>query len=93
MTAAPRAKKSLGQHFLKDAKTSARIVDLLRIGPEDRVLEIGPGPGAITGITLAAGETVNCTFENTKQTSGRDGTIITMKRLRVRFRRGRRSVG
>ena len=50
MTAAPRAKKSLGQHFLKDAKTSARIVDLLRIGPEDRVLEIGPGPGAITGI-------------------------------------------
>lgn len=36
--------------FLKDAKTSARIVDLLRIGPEDRVLEIGPGPGAITGI-------------------------------------------
>lgn len=50
MTAAPRAKKSLGQHFLKDAKTSARIVDLLRITPEDRVLEIGPGPGAITGI-------------------------------------------
>ena len=50
MTAAPRAKKSLGQHFLKDTKTSARIVDLLRIGPEDRVLEIGPGPGAITGI-------------------------------------------
>ena len=50
LTAAPRAKKSLGQHFLKDAKTSARIVDLLRIGPEDRVLEIGPGPGAITGI-------------------------------------------
>ena len=35
---------------MKDAKTSARIVDLLRIGPEDRVLEIGPGPGAITGI-------------------------------------------
>ena len=50
LTAAPRAKKSLGQHFLKDAKTSARIVDLLRITPEDRVLEIGPGPGAITGI-------------------------------------------
>ncbi len=50
LTATPRAKKSLGQHFLKDARTSARIVDLLRIEPEDRVLEIGPGPGAITGI-------------------------------------------
>ena len=50
MTAAPKAKKSLGQHFLKDPKISARIVDLLRIAPEDRVLEIGPGPGALTGI-------------------------------------------
>lgn len=50
LTATPRAKKSLGQHFLKDARTSARIVDLLRIEPHDCVLEIGPGPGAITGI-------------------------------------------
>ncbi|MEG1609943.1 MAG: 16S rRNA (adenine(1518)-N(6)/adenine(1519)-N(6))-dimethyltransferase RsmA [Bilophila sp.] len=50
MTTVPRAKKSLGQHFLKDAKTASRIVDLLRIDAKDRVLEIGPGPGAITGI-------------------------------------------
>lgn len=53
--AAPRAKKSLGQHFLKDAKTASRIVDLLRITPEDRVLEIGPGPGAITSLIHARG--------------------------------------
>ena len=58
MTAAPRAKKSLGQHFLKDAKISTRIVDLLRITPEDRVLEIGPGPGAITNIIHERGPAV-----------------------------------
>lgn len=58
MTAAPRAKKSLGQHFLKDAGISSRIVDLLRIAPEDRVLEIGPGPGAITDIIHAQGPAV-----------------------------------
>lgn len=53
MSEIPRAKKSLGQHFLKDTRISTRIVDLLRIGSEDRVLEIGPGPGALTEIIHA----------------------------------------
>lgn len=53
--AAPRAKKSLGQNFLKDANISARIVAQLRIAPEDRVIEIGPGPGALTRHIHAAG--------------------------------------
>ncbi len=51
---APRAKKSLGQHFLKDARIARRIVDLLIIDPGDRVLEIGPGPGALTAHIMAA---------------------------------------
>lgn len=46
----PRAKKSLGQHFLHDRNISEKIVRLLRVQPEDRVLEIGPGPGALTGL-------------------------------------------
>lgn len=46
----PRPKKSLGQHFLRDRRTAERIVDLLRIFPQDQVLEIGPGPGALTGL-------------------------------------------
>ena len=41
-----QAKKSLGQHFLKDAQAVRRMVDLLPAGA--RVLEIGPGPGALT---------------------------------------------
>lgn len=46
--ALPRAKKSLGQHFLHDAGVCRRIVAALDLGPADRVLEIGPGPGALS---------------------------------------------
>lgn len=46
---APRAKKSLGQNFLQDANIARKIVAALAIAPEDSVLEIGPGPGALTG--------------------------------------------
>lgn len=43
-----RAKKSLGQNFLVDANAQRRIVESLRAGPDDEVLEIGPGRGALT---------------------------------------------
>lgn len=46
--AAPRAKKSLGQNFLKDKNIAARIAAQLHITPDDWVVEIGPGPGALT---------------------------------------------
>ncbi len=42
-------KKSLGQHFLKDANIRDKIIDQLEAGPDDRVVEIGPGTGALTG--------------------------------------------
>jgi 16S rRNA (adenine1518-N6/adenine1519-N6)-dimethyltransferase len=41
-------KKSLGQHFLKDEQVSQRIVDVLTENPLSRLLEIGPGGGALT---------------------------------------------
>ncbi len=45
-----RARKSLGQHFLRDKRAIARIVEAI---PEHAaVLEIGPGPGALTGHLL-----------------------------------------
>ncbi|MDR2743770.1 MAG: 16S rRNA (adenine(1518)-N(6)/adenine(1519)-N(6))-dimethyltransferase RsmA [Desulfovibrio sp.] len=46
--APPRAKKSLGQHFLREISICTRISGLLAPQPEDRLLEIGPGPGALT---------------------------------------------
>ena len=44
----PRAKRRLGQHFLTDPHILGRIADGLDPGPEDTVLEIGPGPGGLT---------------------------------------------
>lgn len=43
-----RAKRRLGQHFLNDPRILARIADAVGAGREDTVLEIGPGPGALT---------------------------------------------
>ena len=45
-----RAKKSLGQNFLKDPNYLRKIVDAARVGPEDLVLEIGPGLGHLTRV-------------------------------------------
>lgn len=47
------AKKSLGQHFLLNPSLLEKIVRVAGIGPDDFVLEIGPGPGGLT-IYLAA---------------------------------------
>lgn len=47
VSGAPRAKKSLGQHFLNEG-VCRRIATLVAPQPEERLLEIGPGPGALT---------------------------------------------
>jgi 16S rRNA (adenine1518-N6/adenine1519-N6)-dimethyltransferase len=44
----PRAKKSLGQHFLVDENFIGVIDRLAELEPEDVVLEIGPGTGVLT---------------------------------------------
>jgi len=41
-------KKSLGQHFLKDEQVCRRIVESVNQFPYKRLLEIGPGAGALT---------------------------------------------
>jgi 16S rRNA (adenine1518-N6/adenine1519-N6)-dimethyltransferase len=50
-----RARKRFGQHFLHDASIVERIVAAVGAGPEDTVLEIGPGGGALTAGLLASG--------------------------------------
>jgi 16S rRNA (adenine1518-N6/adenine1519-N6)-dimethyltransferase len=47
MTAHP-ARKRFGQHFLHDRNVIERIVRTLDPKPDDRVVEIGPGLGALT---------------------------------------------
>jgi 16S rRNA (adenine1518-N6/adenine1519-N6)-dimethyltransferase len=58
-----KAKKSLGQHFLKDQKIAERIVQSLDLSLASDVIEIGPGTGVLTqylekleGITFKAAE-------------------------------------
>jgi 16S rRNA (adenine1518-N6/adenine1519-N6)-dimethyltransferase len=43
-----RPKKQLGQHFLADENIVAVIERLAELGPDDVVLEIGPGLGVLT---------------------------------------------
>lgn len=41
-------KKALGQHFLINDGVVARICALAELGPDDRVIEVGPGIGTLT---------------------------------------------
>ena len=49
-----KPKKHLGQHFLTNKAVSARIAEAVKLhGHDGRVLEIGPGTGALTEFLLA----------------------------------------
>src|SRR3954468_6098779 len=48
-----RPRKRFGQHFLHDPRVLARIVDAVAPRPEDFLVEIGPGEGALTRPLLA----------------------------------------
>lgn len=45
-----RPKKALGQHFLTDANVARKIVDAFSPSSDARVVEIGPGTGALSGM-------------------------------------------
>lgn len=51
-------KKSLGQHFLTSPVVPGWMCDAAALKEGDRVLEIGPGTGALTAELLARGTTV-----------------------------------
>jgi 16S rRNA (adenine1518-N6/adenine1519-N6)-dimethyltransferase len=54
-----KAKKSLGQNFLKDQKALERIVAAAELKENDNVLEIGPGKGALSReLMKAAGKLI-----------------------------------
>jgi 16S rRNA (adenine1518-N6/adenine1519-N6)-dimethyltransferase len=43
-----KAKKSLGQNFLKSIPALNKIIETGKISKDDIILEIGPGKGALT---------------------------------------------
>jgi 16S rRNA (adenine1518-N6/adenine1519-N6)-dimethyltransferase len=54
-SAGVRPAKKLGQNFLHDQNLARWIVEQAQIGPDDFVLEIGPGLGALTSEILKRG--------------------------------------
>ena len=49
-----QARKRFGQHWLRDQSVLERILEAAALEPTDRVLEVGPGRGALTERLLAA---------------------------------------
>lgn len=59
-----RAKKSLGQNFLRDQSVITRIVGALDLTKNDVVIEIGPGQGSLTEALLeTAGRVIAIEFD------------------------------
>lgn len=48
-----KPKKSLGQNFLKSTLAIKKIIEAVKISPNDIILEIGPGKGVLTRQLLA----------------------------------------
>ncbi len=62
-------KKSLGQNFIHDPNALDKIVALAELDKTDRVLEIGPGTGAMTTrLGHAAGEVIAVELDNRLET-------------------------
>ena len=53
-----RKQKMLGQNFLIDSNISKRIVDSAEVSEGEKVLEIGPGRGALTEILSSKGNLI-----------------------------------
>jgi 16S rRNA (adenine1518-N6/adenine1519-N6)-dimethyltransferase len=54
-----KAKKGLGQHFLKDENIARKIVEALNWDTSDTIIEVGPGTGVLTKFILEK----NCTLK------------------------------
>ncbi len=75
-----KAKKSLGQNFLMDIRVVRQILDIAAVGESDRIFEIGPGTGALTGPLIDRGARVIA--------AELDHALV--ERLSVRFRESER---
>lgn len=81
-------RKHLGQNFLQDDNILRKIVASLELKPDDVVVEIGPGPGALTRLIadacrLTAVEVDRRAVERLQEEFGRRITIVEGDILKV----------
>ncbi|MCX6020695.1 MAG: 16S rRNA (adenine(1518)-N(6)/adenine(1519)-N(6))-dimethyltransferase RsmA [Chloroflexi bacterium] len=78
-----RAKKSLGQHFLRDRAVLLTSVEAAELTPQSIVIEVGPGLGALTAeLAKAAGKVVAIELDDGLAAS-LQGHFAGSKRVRV----------
>ena len=51
--------KGMGQNFLTDRQAAVKMVEIISPEPDEMILEIGPGQGALTRVLLDAGARVH----------------------------------
>ena len=82
--AEPYPSKRLGQHFLRDQRTIHRIIEALAPEPDETIVEIGPGTGALTSVLVErAGRLIAVEFDNklTPLLTERFGSLPNFKLL------------
>src|SRR4029078_218020 len=82
--AEPDPSKRLGQHFLRDQRTIHRIIEALAPKPDETIVEIGPGTGALTSVLVErAGRLIAVEFDNklTPLLNERFGSLPNFKLL------------
>lgn len=70
-----RPTKKLGQNFVHDPNTVRRIVDTSGVGPDDVVLEVGPGIGSLTLALLSAAGAVTAVEVDSALAERLPGTV------------------
>ena len=78
-----RAARGLGQRFLVDRSVLAAIITAAQCGPADHVLEVGPGPGALTRELAARAGSVTAVEVDPRMTAVLEETIRDYPNVRI----------
>jgi 16S rRNA (adenine1518-N6/adenine1519-N6)-dimethyltransferase len=78
-----RSAKSLGQHFLVDEGALDAIVDAADLSARDDVLEVGPGPGALTRRLAARARSVTAIEVDARMVAVAAEMLVEERNVRI----------